>query len=64
MCANVDSACAFAVDAIIDDLPQRERLAVYNEWLATVFRFEGNAQELYDAAKAAIERGLAKRGMW
>ena len=43
---------------------QRQRLAVYNEWLCTVFRIEGCVTELYDAAKVAIERGLAKRGMW
>lgn len=64
MCANADNRSAMAVDTILDDLPGRERMAVYNEWLATVFRFEGDAIALYDAAVQKLERGLIARGIW
>lgn len=64
MCANSDNCYAMAMDTIIDDLPQREKFTIYNEWLCTVFRFEGDPVALYDAAMQKIERGLAARGMW
>jgi len=53
-----------AVDTIIDDLPQRERLAIYNEWLGTVFRFCGDAASLYLAGVDKLARGLRAKGIW
>ena len=64
MCANADNSSAVAVDTIIDDLPQRERLAIYNEWLCTVFRFEGDALALYESGVNRLAKGLRARGIW
>jgi len=64
MCANSDNTLAMAVDALVDDLPQRERLAIYNEWLATVFRFEGDAAALYESGVERLAKGLRARGIW
>ena len=64
MCENSDNSMAMAVDALIDDLPQLERMAVYNEWMGTVFKLHGDAAELYLGAVDKIGRGLRARGVW
>lgn len=64
MCANSDNALAMAVDALIDDLPQRERQAVYNEWLGTVVQLWGDPSRLYLAGVDKLARGLRARGIW
>jgi hypothetical protein len=64
MCANSDADSARAVDALIEDLPQAEKLTIHNEWLATVFRVRGDPVELYASAKEKISRGLTARGIY
>ena len=64
MCAAVDTRCAAATDALIDDLPQPERLAIYNRWIANVFRFRDGEDRAYKAGKTKIGRGLWARGIW
>lgn len=64
MCANADTTSALAVDTLIEDLPQAERLTVHNEWLAAVYRVRGDPAELYASAKERIAKGLAAKGIW
>lgn len=62
-----DRRCAKAVNAVLDDLPHTQRIAVYMEQgiMGRVFRF---ARTTYHhelaAAKLAIGKGLAARGVW
>lgn len=62
-----DRRCAKVVDAILDNLPPVDRIAIYQERGITgrVFRFERKtyAQALIDG-KAALSRELARRGVW
>ena len=64
MCANADTTSARAVDALIEGLPQAEKLTIHNEWLSTVFRVRGDPAELYASAKERIAKGLAAKGIW
>jgi hypothetical protein len=63
MVASADSHCAAAVDAIVDGLTPRERCAVHNRHLATVFIVR-DEEGAYLAALVVIERGLAAKGIW
>jgi hypothetical protein len=63
MVANADTRCAMAVDAIIDDLPTTERLAVYHIHLAAVWRLRF-LDACYARAKVHITNGLTMRGIW
>lgn len=69
MCATADAHCAHAVDTLIDDLPPRERMTIYNTWLATVFIYRGcddvmTVADLYIRGKERIAKGLEQRGIW
>jgi len=67
MVETEDRRCAKIVDAILDNLPPAERMAIYQEKGITgrVFRFErvSYPQALSDA-KAALGRELSRRGVW
>lgn len=63
MCANADARCAAAVDALIEALPQNEKLAVHNVHTATVFKLRGSTRYLYGEAKIKIGKGLDARGI-
>lgn len=67
MVESEDRRCAQAVDAILDNLPATQRIAIYVERgvMAKVFRFErvAYAKALADG-KAAVGRELARRGIW
>lgn len=62
MCRTADRISARAVDAIVDGLPQAQKLAVHHIHLASVFRLR-NLEDTYDLARAAIGAGLERRGM-
>lgn len=62
-----DRRCAKAVDAVLDNLPAPQRIAIYVEQgiMGQAFRFERvtYAQALAQG-KAALGRELARRGVW
>lgn len=67
MVETEDRRCAKIVDAILDNLPPVQRIAIYQHKGITgrVFRF---VRETYDQAlqsgKAALGRELGRRGVW
>lgn len=65
MVEEADVRCAAIVDAIIDSLPILQQAAVSHFYLAAVWRFHRSSpDEQIDAAKDAIGRALASRGVW
>jgi hypothetical protein len=70
MCATEDGKCAFAVDAIVQELPSAQHAAVYifhdiAEEGAYAFRFpRNNKEELYVLALETVRAGLTRRGIW
>lgn len=62
-CAQVDIACAEAVDAVVDGLPQSQRLAVHHKHLGAVYRIRSDIGEAYQDARDTIGRELTKRGI-
>ena len=64
MCANADNRCALAVDTIVDDLPPRERAALYNRWIVSVFRFRDGEDMAYKTAKSKLGKRLWAKGIW
>lgn len=67
MAETSDRRCATAVDAILDNLPAPQRIAIYVEQgiMGQAFRFERvtYAQALAQG-KAALGRELSRRGIW
>jgi hypothetical protein len=67
MVEGEDRRCAKVVDAILDNLPAPQRIAIYMEQgiVGRAFRFERTtyAQAL-GQGKAALGRELARRGVW
>lgn len=61
LCRTSDRRCARAVDAIVDGLPQDQKLAVQNVHLWTVYRIRDQAGS-YEKAKEAIGKWLKIRG--
>lgn len=67
MVETEDRRCAKVVDAILDNLPPADRIAIYTEKgiVGRVFTF---ARKTYQQAlldgKAALGRELARRGVW
>jgi hypothetical protein len=65
-----DAYFAMAVDAIVQELPVAQRVAVYvfhdlADEGAHVFRFpRNNKAELYTLALAQVQKGLVARGLW
>lgn len=67
MVETEDRRCAKIVDAILDNLPPTERLAIYMERGITgrVFQFRRQTYEQALAAgKEALGRELSRRGVW
>lgn len=64
MVATVDSDCAGAVEAVLDGVSVSERCAVHHFHLDAVYRFPRiPLADTYNAARAAIGRGLDRRGI-
>lgn len=67
MVETEDRRCALIVDAILDNLPPAQRIAIYTERgiVKQVFRFarQTYAQAL-QAGKEALGRELGRRGVW
>lgn len=67
MVESEDRRCAKVVDAILDNLPPPQRIAIYVELgiMGQVFRF---ARQPYEKAlelgKSALGRELSRRGVW
>jgi len=62
-----DRRCAKIVDAILDNLPPVERIAIYIERgvMGRVFKFvRVTYHQALSAGKAALGRELARRGVW
>lgn len=62
-----DRRCAKIVDAILDNLPPTQRIAIYVERgiMGRVFKFERVTYEkALQLGKAALGRELARRGVW
>lgn len=67
MVEEEDRRCAKVVDAILDNLPPAQRIAIYVERgiMGKVFRFERLPYEkALELGKAALGRELARRGVW
>jgi hypothetical protein len=67
MVESEDRRCAKVVDAILDNLPAPQRIAIYVERgiMGKVFRFERTTYEkAIELGKAALGRELARRGVW
>jgi hypothetical protein len=65
MVAAEDTRSAYAVEAIVNDLPAPQSNALHHVQLEAVFRFtRADPRPHYDAALAAIRAGLVKRGIW
>lgn len=65
MVATADARCAACVDALIDDLPQPQHLAIYHRHLASVWRFPRfDLEQCYRTARDSIAKGLTLRGIW
>jgi hypothetical protein len=64
MCAEADTASARAVDAILDGLPECERVAVHHIRLLAVWHWRNEDPEFpYARAAVQIARGLFARGI-
>ena len=63
MCASADTRCAVAADAVIDDLPARERAAVYHIHLAAVWRVRGDIEDAYADACMSVAIKLTAKGI-
>jgi hypothetical protein len=64
-----DRRCAKIVDAILDNLPPAERIAIFIERgiMGRVFRFvrlKLTYEQALASGKAALGRELARRGVW
>ena len=62
-----DRRCAKIVDAILDNLPPTDRIAIYIERgiMGRVFRFARKTyHQCLTEGKAALGRELARRGVW
>lgn len=63
MVNRADARCARAVDAIVEDLPQPQKLAVHHKHLSAVFRIRADLETAYELACDKISRELTKRGI-
>jgi hypothetical protein len=64
LCAEADTRCAQAVDAVLNGMPPLLRLAVYNRHLGTIWELRCNGEAIYAQAVIVIERGLDRRGIF
>lgn len=67
MVESEDRRCAKVVDAILDNLPAPQRIAIYVERgiMGRAFRFERLTYEnALHLGKAALGRELSRRGVW
>ena len=67
MAESEDRRCAKIVDAILDNLPAPQRIAIYVERgiMGRAFRFERvSYDQALELGKAALGRELARRGVW
>jgi len=62
LCEQADTWAAHVIDAVIDGLSPIERAAIYHKHLAAVFRGR-DLDAAYDQAIAALERGIAAKGV-
>lgn len=64
MVASVDTRCAVALDAMIEDLPRPQHIAVYQVMLASVYRLRDDPVVLFELAKETLRKGLTLKGIW
>lgn len=62
MCDEADTKCAQTMDAIIDSIHLRQRVAINHVWLKVIHHYETHEQD-YDKALIEIERLAEKRGL-
>jgi hypothetical protein len=63
MVRSADVRCALAIDALIDDLPETQRAAVYSIKLAEPWQTGLPLERLYDIAVRTLAGQLSHRGI-
>lgn len=63
MCQAMDRRVAAITNALIDDLPPAQRMALHHRYLQAVYRFRDYPGTLA-AARGAVATGLRRRGVW
>lgn len=63
ICQAMDRRVAAITNALIDDLPAAQRMALHRRYLNAVYRFPDYPGTLL-AAREAVAAGLRRRGVW